>query len=76
MKKMTSIIVLAIGAGAAGFILGALLVHWSYRPVRYEKAPHEWDCTRSQAGIPEYKGMELWQPKHKIPSTVQPRRWS
>jgi len=32
---MTSLSLLAIGTGGAGFIAGALLVHWAYKPVKF-----------------------------------------
>jgi len=51
---MTNLILLAIGAAGAGFMFGALLVHWSYRPVRMEQAPHEANTTRELGCTPEY----------------------
>lgn len=71
---MTSLIIFLLGAAGAGFIVGALFVHWSYKPVRFEQSEHELlvpghpvrlspvvNGTVFVVGNPEHKGDERYQ---------------
>lgn len=66
---MSSLIVFLLGAFGAGFIVGALLVGWSYRPARLER--NQFETRNLTEGGPDHI-----QPRTRIPSTIaESWRW-